>query len=86
MFCETMSANGLTGISASATTLQKYGSASNIRPFRKKMESEEVRETEKDPPIEAPMEKAEIGHGWSHSFSLAGQQLRNGLDTFLCEK
>ena len=50
------------------------------------MESEEVRETEKDPPIEAPMEKAEIGHGWSHSFSLAGQQLRNGLDTFLCEK
>ena len=85
MFCETMSANGLTGISASATTLQKYGSASNIRPFRK-MESEEVRETEKDPPIGAPMEKAEIGHGGSHSFSLARQQLRNGLDTFLCEK
>ena len=81
-----MSTDELTGISASATTLQKYGSVSNIRPFRKKMESEEVREKEKDPPTEAPMEKAEIGHGWSHSFSLAGQQLRNGLDTFLCEK
>ena len=50
------------------------------------MESEEMREAEKDPPIGALMEKAEIGHGGSHSFSLAGQQLRNGLDTFLCEK
>ena len=81
-----MSDAELTGISASATTLQKYGSVSNIRPSRERMESEEVREKEKDTLIEAPMEKAGVGHGWSHSFPLAGQQLRNGLDTFLCEK